>query len=342
MRAPGDFIGIAEDTGLIVPIGLWVLDQACQQLHAWNQSGFGPLTMAVNLSPRQLRSPDLVGCVAEIVARSGIRPADLCLEITETSLMQDATAAETILGALKALGLRLAIDDFGTGYSSLSYLRRFPIDTLKIDQSFVAQLGSDAESTAIVTSVIHLAAALDLDIVAEGVETREQLTQLELLGCPVAQGYYWSRPVSADDIGSKLKLVDNAPPADAAQPSRNGKITVLIADDEAPHRTAVRRILERSGRFTVIAEAGDGQQAVQLAEQERPDLVVLDLSMPKMDGLEALPRILAMSPNTKVALLSGHIGTAPLAHGASVHLRKGIKPAQMLEDLLLIMGMQDR
>ncbi|MEA3216530.1 MAG: hypothetical protein QOJ19_2686, partial [Acidimicrobiia bacterium] len=337
LRPPGDFIGIAEETGLIVPLGIWVLDRACHQLRSWNDMGAGPLTMAVNLSPRQLRSPDLVDRVAEILASSGIPPERLCLEITESALMQDPVAAERILAGLKSLGLQLAIDDFGTGYSSLSYLRRFPIDILKIDQSFVAQLGSDAESTAIVTSVIHLAKSLDLATVAEGVETREQLSQLELLGCNLAQGYYWSRPVSADDMEVKLKMSAPAP-APSARVSCDGKLRVLVADDEASHRAMVKRILERSGYFTIIGEAGDGQEAVQLAEHQRPDLVVLDLSMPKMDGLEALPRILALSPDTKVALLSGHIGSAQLAEGASLHLRKGLKPEQMVEDLLLVMG----
>jgi CheY-like chemotaxis protein len=276
------------------------------------------------------------------VVRSAIDPSRLCLEITESALMQDATAAERILGSLKALGLRLAIDDFGTGYSSLSYLRRFPIDILKIDQSFVAQLGTDAESTAIVTSIVHLAMALDLEIVAEGVETREQLTQLELLGCHLAQGYFWSRPVPAEDIEVKLNLnlLAPAPPPMPEPVDPSGKIRVIVADDEAAHRASVRRILERSGHFVVVGEATDGQEAVRLAEQERPDLVVLDLSMPKMDGLEALPRILVTSPQTKVALLSGHVGTAPLTDGASLHLRKGLKPEQLVEDLLLVMGVR--
>ncbi len=333
LRPPGDFIGIAEETGMIVPIGLWVLTESCRQLCAWNERGSGRLEMAVNVSPRQLRSPDLVDQVSAILANTGVNPSHLCLEITEGALMHDPAAAEQILRSLKGLGLRLAIDDFGTGYSSLSYLRRFPIDVLKIDRSFVSQLGIDPESTAIVTSVIHLAKSLDLEVVAEGIETTEQLAQLELLGCPRAQGYYWSRAVPAEEIERKLKLT---PPVAHRAPI--GPITVLVADDDAQHRALVTRILRRGGQFTVVAEATDGQDAIDLAEQERPDLVVLDLSMPRMDGLEALPRILALSPGTKVALLSGHIGSAPLARGASVHLRKGMHPDELVEHLLLVMG----
>ena len=337
LQAPGFFIGVAEETGLIIPIGLWVLEQACRELRSWNDRGAPRMTMAVNISPRQLRSPDLVDRIAGILERSRIDPSDLCLEITENALMHDTAAGDAILTSLKALGLRLAIDDFGTGYSSLSYLRRFPIDILKIDQSFVAQLGTDAEATAIVTSIVHLAKSLKLETVAEGVETREQLGQLELLGCRNAQGYYWSKPVSPDEIARRLTLPDTTSPPIPVSPSA-GKIRVVIADDEEVHRAIIRRTLERSGRFVVVGEAVDGQQAVELAKLERPDLVVLDLSMQKMDGLEAHPRILAQAPGTRVALLSGYIGTAPIDTGASVHLRKGVKPAELLENLLLVMG----
>jgi diguanylate cyclase (GGDEF)-like protein/PAS domain S-box-containing protein len=332
---PVDFIEIAEESGLIVPIGLWVLEQACQQLREWQGVADRHLTIAVNFSPRQM-SPDLVDHAAAIIERSGVRASDVCLEITENALMEDAAAADSILAGLKSIGVRLAIDDFGVGYSSLGYLRRFPIDTLKIDRSFVAQLGVDAESTAIVTSVVHLAKALHLDTVAEGVENRDQLGQLQILGCHLAQGFYWSRAVPADELTERLRTAASRSGDDEATP--RDTFTVVIADDEVAHRTAVKRILQRSGRFTVVGEAGDGQQAVALAEREQPDLVVLDLSMPRMDGLEALPRILAGSPRTKVALLSGRMLAAPLVEGAALQLQKGMSPERLVEDLLLVMG----
>jgi diguanylate cyclase (GGDEF)-like protein/PAS domain S-box-containing protein len=337
MRAPADFIGVAEETGLIGPMGLWVLDQACRQATEWHRRGAPRLNVAVNVSPRQLLFPDLVRDVGEILARTRIQPELLTLEITETALMQDADAAEAVLRSLKDLGLRLAIDDFGTGYSSLSSLRRFPIDILKIDRSFVAELGVDAESTAIVTSIAHLAHALHLEIVAEGVETREQLTQLDLLGCQYGQGFFWSPPVPAAELQPLLRL-DRETARALGPPRSDGKFRVLIADDDVAHRRSLKRILDNSGLFTVVAEADDGQHAVEQAGTTIPDLVVLDLSMPRMDGLEALPRILANSPGTKVALLSGHIGRAPLAPGASAQIRKGVRPAELLADLLLVMG----
>lgn len=330
---PNEFIGVAEETGLIMPIGAWALEHACEQLQRWQESGASGLTMSVNMSARQLRAPEVRELVAHTLSRTGVDPASLCLEVTESAVMDDPSVFIGVLWSLKDLGVHLAIDDFGTGYSSLSYLRRFPFDELKVDRSFVVDLGRDAESTAIVTAVVHLARALDLETVAEGVETAEQRAQLEMLGCEWAQGYLWSAPI---------------PPAEMSEwvvrRRRNGltvpQFRVVVVDDQAEHRDIVTRILERSGRFEVVAEAGDGCAAVGLAERERPDLVLLDLSMPNMGGLEALPRILATSPTTKVVLLSGHVprtkAGAPM--GAAAFLGKGMSPSQLLDELLTVMG----
>jgi len=201
---PGEFIGVAEQSGLIVPIGLWVFEQACRQLAVWRAQGTQRLTMAVNLSPRQLRSPDFVTTVSAILERTGADPSQVCLEVTESVLVDDANGNISTLAALHDLGLRIAIDDFGTGYSSLAYLRDLPVDVVKIDRTFVSKLGSEEEAAVIVTSVVRLAEALHLETVAEGVETVEQRSALQALGCQLAQGFYWSKPVPARELAGWL------------------------------------------------------------------------------------------------------------------------------------------
>ena len=202
---PDQFIPIAEETGLIMPLGAWVLREAVDQARVWQErSGSAALSMAVNLSGSQIAQPEIVELVADVLERSGLPPQCLELEITESVLMKDAPAAVKILEALKTLGVRMSVDDFGTGYSSLSYLKRFPIDTLKIDKSFVDGLGVDPEDSAIVRAITSLATALNLTALAEGVEARIQMERLVDLGCGRAQGYYFARPAPAADIGDML------------------------------------------------------------------------------------------------------------------------------------------
>jgi EAL domain-containing protein (putative c-di-GMP-specific phosphodiesterase class I) len=203
---PGAFIPLAEETGLIVPIGKWVLEEAARQVGRWQEARPGqPLTVNVNLSAAQLRQPDLIDNLAAVIADYGIDPDALCLELTESTFMEEADGHGAALAAIKALGVNLAIDDFGTGYSSLTYLKRFPVNVLKIDQAFVGGLGRDASDTAIVRSVIDLAHALGLTVVAEGVETAEQAAHLRRLGCDLAQGYYFARPLPPDELDSLLE-----------------------------------------------------------------------------------------------------------------------------------------
>jgi CheY-like chemotaxis protein len=238
--------------------------------------------------------------------------------------------------------VRIAVDDFGTGYSSLSYLRQFPIDVLKVDRSFVAELGQNAEATAIVTAVIHLARALDLETVAEGIETPDQHAQLQMLGCDKAQGFLWSRPVPPEELSGWLHPAPIVATDELEAPlEREDQFRVLVADDQAEHRAMVTRILERSGRFSVVAEAADGHEAIRLAERDRPDLVVLDLSMPNMGGLEALPRILVSAPATKVVLLSGYASPKErdeVPEGAAAFLGKSLAADRLIDELLLVMG----
>ena len=205
---PSEFIPIAEETGLIVPLGRWVLDHVCRQVRDWQVAGGSAahLMVSVNLSARQFHDPQLVQDVASILREADLSPSDLKLEITESAAMIEAEATEKVLRALKALGIQLAIDDFGTGYSSLAYLKRFPVDTLKIDRSFVDGLGEDPQDTAIVRSVVALAQALGLSVTAEGVETPVQQAQLRLLGCDHGQGYLFSRPLAADELEHLLDV----------------------------------------------------------------------------------------------------------------------------------------
>ncbi len=204
---PIDFIEIAEDTGLIVPIGSWVLTEACRQAIQWQKlPGAGQLEVAVNLSAAQLNAGELLKMVEAVLAESKFEPGRLSLsfEITESVVMHDPDGVAETLSALRAMGLGLSIDDFGTGYSSLAYLKRFPVDTLKIDRSFVAGIGVDDHDEAIVESVINLAHVLGLRAVAEGVETPEQAKRLHELGCDRAQGYFFGRPAPADRVTSRL------------------------------------------------------------------------------------------------------------------------------------------
>ena len=197
---PVQFIPVAEECGVIVPIGRWVLREACRQTRAWMDAGLPRIRISVNVSTVELREKDFVAAVRAILLETGLEPRFLELELTETFLMQDAKATAAVLQALKDLGVNLALDDFGTGYSSLSHLKRFPIDTLKIDQSFVRDLATDADDASIVSAVISMGESLHMRVVAEGVETREQFTFLQEHSCPEGQGYYFSRPVVAGQL----------------------------------------------------------------------------------------------------------------------------------------------
>lgn len=202
---PADFIPLAEQSGLIVPIGEWVLQAACQQSKAWQGAGLLQLPVAVNISSLHFRHSTLLSTVAKALAESGLPPPMLELELTESMLMEDMEATLATLRSLKAIGVRLSVDDFGTGYSSLAYLKRFPLDTLKVDRSFVQDMPAAADDAAITSAIIAMAHSLKLEVVAEGVETREQLEFLKMRGCEYAQGYLISRPMSAPQLTPLLE-----------------------------------------------------------------------------------------------------------------------------------------
>jgi EAL domain-containing protein (putative c-di-GMP-specific phosphodiesterase class I) len=198
--APDEFIPIAEECGLIVPIGAWVIDAACAEMRRWGECGIQGLRAAINLSSRQFRDKPLLSTIEGALSRHGIDALGLEVELTESAVMHDPEDAGAILARMKELGLTVSLDDFGTGYSSLAYLKRFPIDILKIDRSFVKDTPTDADDAKIAGAIISLSHGLGLKVIAEGVETREQLAFLRAAGCDMAQGFLLARPMPGDDF----------------------------------------------------------------------------------------------------------------------------------------------
>jgi EAL domain-containing protein (putative c-di-GMP-specific phosphodiesterase class I) len=207
---PNDFIPVAEETGIIVPIGEWVLRTACHQAKIWQEQFSLELTMSVNISSRQFREPEIVENVLSIVAETGISPDKLDLELTESTLMDGTDVVFNKMNRLRETGICISVDDFGTGYSSMSYLKRFPITTLKIDRSFVQDIPTDADDIAITQAIIAMGKSLGLILVAEGVETAEQMHFLREHRCDKLQGFLFSRPIPAHEAEALLKRDDNA------------------------------------------------------------------------------------------------------------------------------------
>jgi EAL domain-containing protein (putative c-di-GMP-specific phosphodiesterase class I) len=208
---PDRFIPLAEDTGLIVPIGKWVLHTACAQNKAWQDAGLPPLSISVNVSPRQFRQENFALTIAEVLEATGLDARYLEIELTENMVMHDAEQMIKSLHAIKRLGVQIAVDDFGTGYSSLSYLKRFPVDRLKVDRSFVKDIGTNPDDATIVRTIIALGHNLGLKVVAEGVETEEQIGYLEANRCDELQGFYFSEPVAADAFSDLLERSRGGP-----------------------------------------------------------------------------------------------------------------------------------
>lgn len=304
LRPPLEFIPLAEKTGLIVPIGTWVIEEACREAARWQRSfpDRPALVVSVNVSARQF-VPGLIDVVAAALSASGAEPGSLCIELTEAFLMDDTDGALVILHELAALGVVLSIDDFGTGYSSLARLKRFPMHELKIDKSFVDGLGRNTDDTAIVSAVVAMAHALELSVVAEGVETVDQLEQLRVLGCEQAQGFYLARPGPPDAIDALLRAETNlgwrshAPDgrwsdagAETYRPNR-----ILVVDDAANVRQLARMSLSAVG--FEVHDAADGTTALATARRVAPDCILLDLALPDMRGLDVC-RALRADPTT--------------------------------------------
>ncbi|PZP77417.1 MAG: diguanylate cyclase, partial [Ectopseudomonas oleovorans] len=210
MVAPGEFIGLAEETGLIAPIGEFVLRQACRQARQWQQEGLAQIRVSVNISVYQLRQGNLTSLVRQVLEETGLAPQYLELELTESQLLDNVDSVIVTFRQLRELGVKLAIDDFGTGYSSLSYLKRFPVHYVKIDQTFIRDLSPGGEDAAITRAIIAMAHSLELKVVAEGVETQAQMDFLKSQNCDEIQGFLISRPVEASTFAELLRAqIDN-------------------------------------------------------------------------------------------------------------------------------------
>jgi diguanylate cyclase (GGDEF)-like protein/PAS domain S-box-containing protein len=298
---PGDFIPLAEETGLIVPLGAWVLEEACRQNKAWQVEGLPALSVAVNLSARQFRQGDLPEFIQRILEEAELDPRWLELELTESMLIDDPDQAVSLMAELKRIGVHLSLDDFGTGYSSLAYLRRFTIDRLKIDRSFVNGIVTDPDSATIATSIIALAHRLRLKVVAEGVETEEQLGYLRKYGCDEMQGYFFSRPLPADEFSSLLRQGRSLPFAIADAPGEER--TLLIVDDEPNILSALRRALDNEGYR--ILTATSAQEGFELLAKNNVQVILSDYRMPQMSGNEFFSRVKSLHPDTVHIVLSG-------------------------------------
>jgi EAL domain-containing protein (putative c-di-GMP-specific phosphodiesterase class I) len=239
---PQQFVPIAEECGLILPVGRWAMNEACRQNRAWQDAGLPPMRIAVNVSAVELRHRDFVEGVRKCLSDSGLSASHLELELTETFLMQDSVSTARVLRSLKEVGVQLALDDFGTGYSSLSHLKGFPIDTLKVDKSFVNELETNPDDASIVSAVIGLGRSLNIRVVAEGVETAAQLARLQEKQCPEGQGYFFSRPVAAEELPGLLEAV---PPGFPDRHVGNGD-AYGVKGTPRPADTAARRVRRTS------------------------------------------------------------------------------------------------
>ncbi|HNI73819.1 MAG TPA: EAL domain-containing protein, partial [Accumulibacter sp.] len=297
---PADYIPAAEEAGYIIGIGEWVIAETCRQIRRWLDAGWPPMKVAVNLSARQFRFADLCESVADALAASNIAPTLLELEITEGAMMQDLASAIRTSERLKTIGVGLSLDDFGTGYSSLAYLSRFPIDMVKIDQSFVHDIVSNPTNAAIAQAIIAMSHKLGKVTLAEGIETEEQMHYLRRHDCDEMQGNYYSPPLSADGIAAlrqqdrrvHFQTMPGEPPP-----------TVLLVDDEPNVLAALRRLLRRDGYRVLTAESAE--TALVTLARETVHVIVSDQRMPSMDGIEFFSRIRILHPETVRLVLSG-------------------------------------
>ena len=314
--SPMEFIPLLEETGLIVPVGTWVLQQACQQAAAWHLAGHGQLTVAVNLSARQLQSEALVQDVRQALEDSGLPPQALELELTESLLMSHVEDNIALLNRLKAMGVQLSVDDFGTGYSSLAYLKRLPLDTVKVDRAFVQDITADPGDASITRAVITMAHNLRLKVVAEGVETEGQIALLVANHCDEMQGYYFSRPVPAPEA---LVLLDKGRVLPGRLRARGAQVpTVLLVLTAPALRLTLGRALEEANLRVLLA--GGGEEGLAALACQRVDAIVADAGLTDSAGQAFLERAGQLQPEAGFLLLSSADNMAAAAAELPPHL----------------------
>jgi len=301
---PAEFVPIMEETGLVVRVGDWIVDEACRQIAAWNAEGVRDVRVAVNVSSRQFVEGDLEGVIRASLERHGVEPGMLELELTESALMSNAEHTIGVLGRLKELGIRIAIDDFGTGYSSLAYLKRFPIDKLKIDIAFVRDIVTNPDDAAIALAIISMAHSLHMQVIAEGVETRAQMAYLRRHRCDEIQGFHFSRALPSDELAALVR--ENRAQPDQA-PAPDDKVqTLLIVDDDVNVLTALHRLFRRDN-YRVLT-ASSPAEGFELLALYRVQVILCDQRMPMMNGTEFLSKVKEMYPETIRIILSGYTG----------------------------------
>ena len=332
LASPQEFMAVAESTGLIVPIGHWVLQEACAQAMRWRAAGIEEMTMSVNVSVAQFRRAGFVDEVREVLDISGLPPSCLELEITETLAMDGVEAFIETLSRLKQLGLRIALDDFGTGFSSLTNLRRFAVDTLKIDRSFVSDITTDAKDAAICRTIIAMAHNLGMTSVAEGVETTAQASYLGRNGCDRLQGFLLHRPAAADSV---LARMTSKEPFFTASVEEDPEIaTVMILDDDELQALATAHVIEHAGFKAVVA--CNTPDAFETLALERVDVVIADERMPDMRGSDFLLAVKDLYPRSVRILQSGTLDANVIAgalNRAEIfrYISKGASNAQITQ-----------
>jgi EAL domain-containing protein (putative c-di-GMP-specific phosphodiesterase class I)/CheY-like chemotaxis protein len=302
---PVKFISLAEETGLIVPIGSWAIHAVCAQQAEWIEAGLGTVPVAVNLSSVQFDNDDLLETVNQALAAHSLDAKHLDLELTESAVMRDSAAAVKTLQALRKRGVGLALDDFGTGYSSLALLKRFPFRSVKIDQSFVADITQNAEDAAIATAIIAMAHRLNLKVVAEGVETQGQFNYLRTQGCDEMQGNFFSAAVTKEAFESQLR---NHKRVNLPAPTPADQRTLLLVDDEPGVRAALSRMLRPDGYR--ILTAATGSEGLEVLAVNQVQVIISDQRMPGMSGTEFLSTVKELYPDTVRIILSGYTDLA--------------------------------